>query len=213
MLPVRTDPVTDLILAEEERLRRLAGRLTRCQADADDLVQNTLLRAFRARARFEPGTSIRAWTSTILRRVFLTNMARAKRRRMETDTDAGGPLGFTAGAEPRTAPESTAELTRFFERLEDPVKRALNRLPEIYRTPLLLAVVDDLTHAEIAVKLGVPEGTVMSRTHRARESMKRDLVDFGFIWGDAKLRERWRVISRLATCAFDSETIERQLAV
>ena len=55
-----------LILAEEERLRRLAQRLTRCAADADDLVQDTLLRAFRARDHFEPGTSIHAWTSTIL---------------------------------------------------------------------------------------------------------------------------------------------------
>src|SRR5262245_52803943 len=100
LAPVHENP-TELILGEEGRLKRLARRLTRCQADADDLVQTTLLRAYRARSRFEPGTSIRAWTATILRRVFLTDTARSKRRGLENDTDAGEPLDHTAGDPPR----------------------------------------------------------------------------------------------------------------
>jgi RNA polymerase sigma-70 factor (ECF subfamily) len=71
------------------------------------------------------------------------------------------------------APLSHEEL---FERLDDPVKRALERVPDVYRVPFLLSLVEDLTCAEIARRLRVPEGTVMSRIHRAREHMKRELV-------------------------------------
>jgi RNA polymerase sigma-70 factor (ECF subfamily) len=170
------DQTVRLILAEESRLRRVATRLTRCAADADDLVQDTLMRAFRARRRFQPGTSIRAWTTTILRRVFLTDTLRAKRRRLETDTDAGEPLERTPGTTSPTSRDTTLTLEALSERLEDPIKRALDRVPDVYRTPFLMSIVESLTCAEIARRLGVPDGTVMSRIHRARESMKRDLL-------------------------------------
>jgi RNA polymerase sigma-70 factor (ECF subfamily) len=170
------DQTVDLILAEEDRLRRVARRLTRCAADADDLVQDTLMRAFRARNRFEPGTSIRAWTTTILRRVLLTDVMRSRRRKLATDTDAGSPLDRAPGAAAPSSCERTTTIEALSERLEDPVKRALERVPEVYRTPFLLAIVEELTCAEIATRLDVPVGTVMSRIHRARETMKRDLV-------------------------------------
>ena len=179
MSPTCVDQTVSLILAEEARLRRVATRLTRCAADADDLVQDTLMRAFRARRRFQPGTSIRAWTTTILRRVFLTDTLRAKRRRLETDTDAGEPLERTPGATSPTSRDSTLSREALSERLEDPVKRALDRVPDVYRTPFLMSIVESLTCAEIARRLGVPDGTVMSRIHRARESMKRDLLHAG----------------------------------
>jgi len=184
------DQTVNLILAEEDRLRRVARRLTRCAADADDLVQDTLLRAFRARGRFQPGTSIRAWTTTILRRVLLTDVMRARRRRLATDTDAGGPLDRAPGAAAPSSCEKTTSIAALSERLEDPVKRALERVPEVYRTPFLLAIVENLTCAEIAQRLEVPVGTVMSRIHRARETMKRDLIHV-----------RGRVASRGATAA------------
>ena len=177
MLQTSQQPATvDLILAEQEHLQRVARRLTRCESDADDLVQDTLLRACRACARFKPGTSIRAWTTTILRRVFLTDAIRTKRRGLETDTDAGEPLDRTSGAPPETLNDQPPSLQALSEYLDDPVKRALDRVPEVYRLPFYLAVIEDLTCAEIARRLGVPEGTVMSRIHRARERLKRDLV-------------------------------------
>jgi RNA polymerase sigma factor (sigma-70 family) len=166
----------DLILAEQTHLHRVARRLTRCDADADDLVGDTLLRAYSARSRFAPGTSIRAWTTTILRRVFLSRIACVKRRRLETDTDSGGPLERATAAATTIADESPLTRAALSERLEDPVKRALDRLPEVYRTPLFLAVTEGLTCGEIAHRLSVPEGTVMSRIHRARERLKHDLV-------------------------------------
>jgi len=170
------EPIVGQILAEEEHLRRVAHRLTRCDADADDLVQDTLFRAYRARDRFQPGTSIRAWTTTILRRVFLTGAIRTRRRGLETDTDAGEPLAQTSGRAPETTRDHPASIDRIAEQLEDPVKRALLRVPEIYQLPFYLSVIEDLTCSEIAERLGVPEGTVMSRIHRARERLKRDLV-------------------------------------
>jgi RNA polymerase sigma-70 factor (ECF subfamily) len=176
MSPTSADQTVSLILAEETRLRRVATRLTRCAADADDLVQDTLMRAFRARRRFQPGTSIRAWTTTILRRVFLTDALRAKRRRLETDTDAGEPLERAHGAITPTSRDAALTREALSERLEDPVKRALDRVPDVYRTPFLMSIVESLTCAEIARRLDVPDGTVMSRIHRARESMKRDLL-------------------------------------
>jgi RNA polymerase sigma-70 factor (ECF subfamily) len=197
MITTRNDLTTDLILAEEPVLRRLARRLTRCEADAEDLVQNTLLRAFRARGRFEPGTSIRAWTATILRRVFLTDVVRAKRRGLETDTDAGDPLEHAPGALAPSSQEETPNFEHLVERLEDPVKRALKRVPEVYRTPFLLAIVEDLTCSEIARRLSIPEGTAMSRIHRAREHLKRDLVYQRAEEPVAAPRRRWGVLGRI----------------
>jgi RNA polymerase sigma-70 factor (ECF subfamily) len=178
MISIATRPegVTELILAEELHLRRVARRLVRCQSDADDLVQDTLLRAFRARDRFEPGTSVRAWTTTILRRVFLTGVNRGLRRGLETDTDAGEPLERTPGAAGSSFDDAAPAMEAVLDRLDDRVKTALGRVPAVYRVPFLLAVVEGLSCSEIAARLGVPAGTVMSRVHRARERLKHDLV-------------------------------------
>src|SRR5262249_11445600 len=153
-------------------LLQVARRLTRCEHDAQDLVQDTMLRAYRARERFRPGTSVRAWTTTILRRVFLTGALRSRRRGVETDTDLGGPIDRTAG----DATESSWAVGRILERLEDPIRRALERVPEVYRAPFWLAVVEELSCAEIAEHFGIPQGTAMSRIHRARERLRRDLL-------------------------------------
>lgn len=172
----KKDPaeIAKLILGEEEHLRRVARRLARCDADIEDLVQDTLLRAYRARDRFPPGTSIRAWVTTILRRVFLTGAIRTKRRGLETDTDAGEPLERTPS--PPSFSGETPTLAQIVDDLDDDVKHALDKVPEIYRVPFYLSVVEELSYADIARRLGVPEGTVMSRIHRARERLKKDLI-------------------------------------
>ena len=164
-----------VILEEQVNLRRLARRFARCDPDRDDLVQDTLLRAFRARGRFRPGTSARAWTSTILRRVFLTSALRAKRRRIETDTDAGEPLD-RAPEPPHRARERRVAIDSISEGLDDDVKRAFDGLPDLYRVPFFLLSVEQLTCVEIGARLGVPKGTVMSRIHRARERLRTELV-------------------------------------
>jgi RNA polymerase sigma-70 factor (ECF subfamily) len=173
MLDSRSDPVTSLILAEESRLFRTAMRLARCEADALDLVQSTLMRAYRARRRFKPGTSIRAWTSTIMRRVFLTDVIRAKRRATKPDSDA---LALVIGRPWRPEDEQPTSMGRLVEGLDGRTRRALERLPKYYREAFLLSVVEELSCADVARRLGVAEGTAMSRIHRARERLKSDLV-------------------------------------
>ena len=88
----------------------------------------------------------------------------------------GEPLERTPGSPPVTYADNAPTLQALGECLDDSVKRALDRVPEVYRVPFYLAVIEDLTCAEIARRLAVPEGTVMSRIHRARERLKRDLV-------------------------------------
>jgi RNA polymerase sigma-70 factor (ECF subfamily) len=170
------DETTDLILGEEPNLRGVARRLVRCDSDADDLVQDTLLRAYHARRRFRPGSSVRAWTSTILRRLFLTRAVRAKRRGTQTDTDSGGMLDAAVGRTSSPHDDPAADFEALGERLDDEVKRALDRIPEIYRTSFFLSAVRNLTCAEIALQLSVAPGTVMSRVHRARERLRDDLA-------------------------------------
>jgi len=170
------DATVDLILGEEQHLRIVARRLAGCGSDVDDLVQDTLLRAYRARARFRPGTSVRTWTTTILRRCFLTGVRRAKRRGLQTDTDAGRPLEAAADR-----PESPLANPMFDDQalddwLDDTVKRALHRIPDVYRTPFVLSALRDMSYQAIGQHLHVPLGTVMSRVHRARVRLRRDLA-------------------------------------
>jgi RNA polymerase sigma-70 factor (ECF subfamily) len=170
------DSTADLILGEEQHLRIVARRLARCESDADDLVQETLLKAYGARARFRPGTSVRAWTTTILRRCFLGGALRAKRRGLLTDTDAGGPLDVALDRPQSPLANPTLDDQAIDEWLDDNVKRALHRVPDVYRTPFVLAAIRDMSYQAIGKTLQVPVGTVMSRIHRARIRLRRDLA-------------------------------------
>lgn len=161
---------TDKILVEQPFLRRLAVRLVGQRDDADDLVQETLLRAYRARDRFRTGSSMRAWLATILRRLFLTAAYKDQRRRTETDTDLGEPLGLLYDTG-EVARDGVAYDTAL-EHVDDRVRRAFVRLPDSYRTPFVLFALDGLTYTEIASRLAIPVGTVMSRIHRARTKLK-----------------------------------------
>lgn len=170
------DETTLGILAEAPFLVRLARRLTPRTSDADDLVQETLFRAWKARDRFIRGTSLRAWLATILRRQFLTAAIRDRRRGTLTDTDCGEPLSLAGG---RRADLSELPYEKVLERVDDRVRDAFGRLPAIFREPFVLFVLEGLSYAEIAQRLGVPAGTVMSRIHRARGRLRRTLGDAG----------------------------------
>jgi RNA polymerase sigma-70 factor (ECF subfamily) len=150
-------------------LRRTAVRLARCRADAEDLVQETCLRAYRCFHRFEPGTDLRAWLFTILYRVRIDAIRRSGRRPRTVALAGDGPV-----APP--APE-----TRHVG--EEQVARAVQRLPEAFRSAVLLRDVHELTYAEIAARLQVPVGTVMSRIHRGRgllrHALRRDAASLG----------------------------------
>jgi RNA polymerase sigma-70 factor (ECF subfamily) len=162
---------TQLILAEQPFLRGVAMRLARQNADAHDLVQETMLRAYAARRRFVAGTSIRAWLKTILRRVFLTRLRTERRRATHTNTDSDDVLSLVCDAGEGHAGAEQAEdqgLPPLLDRVEDDVKRAFDRLPGADRELFILVVRDGLSYREIARRLRMPIGTVMSRMHRAR---------------------------------------------
>ncbi len=152
-----------------DSLYRAALRLTRVPADAEDLVQDTYLKAFRAADTFKPGTNMRAWLFTILH-----NTARNRARDRARDTvavdseavdraaDAPPPAGRSAGA------GETPETLLLRETLAPELQAAIDELPEAFRQAVWLRDVEEFSYAEIAGMLGIPQGTVMSRISRGR---------------------------------------------
>ena len=159
------------------QLYSAALRMTRNRADAEDLLQETFLRAYRSAHTFTPGSNLRAWLYRILTNAYISSYQAKQRRPVEVELDdstdrlasrrPGGP-GTVRGAE-----ESLMELLA-----DDEVKSALEELPEQYRLPVLLADVEGFSYREIAEMLDVPIGTVMSRLHRGRKAMYRRLYDY-----------------------------------
>jgi RNA polymerase sigma-70 factor (ECF subfamily) len=155
-------------LAYLDSVYRTARRLTRVPADAEDLVQDTYLKAFRAADRFEPGTNLRAWLFTILH-----NSARNRARDQARDTvtidsdavdraaDARWSDGAFGGAE-------TPEALLLRDTLAPDLQSAIDALPDVFRQAVWLRDVEEFSYAEIAEVLSIPVGTVMSRLSRGR---------------------------------------------
>src|SRR3982751_3848202 len=154
--------VREAMLAALPNLRAFAGSLTHNLDAADDLVQDTILRAWKSIDRFEVGTNLNAWLFTILRNGFYSQH-RKKRREVED------PDGSFAGRL-RTAPEQPAKCD-----VQDMLK-ALAKLPVEHREALLLTVAEGLSYEEAAQVCGVPVGTIKSRTFRARAGLARLLA-------------------------------------
>jgi len=157
-----------------------ALRMTRNPSDAEDLVQETYLKAYRAFATFQEGTNLKSWLYKILTNTFI-NSYRAKRRRpAETELDDVEDLYLyrRLGGNQATALGRSAEdlvLDRF---TESDVKTAVESLPEAFRLAVLLADVEGFSYKEIAEILEVPIGTVMSRLHRGRRALEKALASF-----------------------------------
>ena len=157
-----------------------ALRMTRNPADAEDLVQETYLKAYRGFGSFEQGTNLKAWLYRILTNTFINRYRAAKRRPDETDLDdvedfylyrrLGGLEEARAG---RSAED---ELMDLFSEAE--VKAAVDALPEQFRMAVLLADVEGFSYKEIASILEIPIGTVMSRLHRGRKNLQKALFEF-----------------------------------
>lgn len=161
----------------EQALRHLdalyatALRLTRRSAEAEDLVQETIMRAYSSFERFEPGTNCRAWIFRILMNTFINGYRRRRRERALFDTSHDSALIEHLARAPGRI--DVADLA-----LDDEVTRALDELPEEYRAVVLLVDVSDLSYKEVAQVLGCPLGTVMSRLHRARRALQRRLGEY-----------------------------------
>ena len=157
-----------------------ALRMTRNPADAEDLVQETILRAYRGFGGFEEGTNLRAWLYRILTNTYI-NAYRAKQRRPERPTSTRSRTctstdGSAASRQALAGRSAEDELMDLFTETE--IKEALEALPEQFRMAVLLADVEGFSYKEIAEILDVPIGTVMSRLHRGRKALQKPLYEF-----------------------------------
>lgn len=172
-------------LVHLDSLYRMALRLTRNAAEADDLVQETMLKAYRAWDQFEKGTNAKGWLLTILRHAFINEYRRRSRHPETVDLDAIEPFSVFSDLQDDD-PQGT-----FFDRIvDDEVLRAIDGLPEQFRETVVLSDVEGLSYEEIARVLSVPVGTVKSRLFRARHLLQQKLYDYalgmGYIKGTAK---------------------------
>lgn len=162
------------------QLYSAALRMTRNQADAEDLVQDTYLRAYRSYHTFSEGTNLRAWLFRIMTNAFINSYRAKQRRPVETDLAEVEDLYLyrRLPALERAAASQSAEAQFLDLFTDDEVKGALEGLPENFRLPVLLADVEGFSYREIAEMLDIPVGTVMSRLHRGRKSMQRALYAY-----------------------------------
>lgn len=165
----------ELLAPHFDPLFGFALRMTKNRPDAEDLLQESIYRAYRSLARFQRGTNFKAWMFRIVTNTFISKK-RSERR-------APVLVAELEVRDPRDGEELTAELRDaatdwdrvYSEHVEDEVKHAVDELPEEFRAPLLLSSLGGLRYKEIAEVLHVPIGTVMSRLFRARQRLRRSL--------------------------------------
>lgn len=159
-----------------DRMYGAALRLTRSESDAEDLVQDALLKAYRFYDRFEAGTNLKAWLLKILTNTFINRYRRTVRERKVFDGVVAKPVG--EGVMSRAAMRGLTNPIEDAQRriLAREIQSAIDELPEDYRLMILLADVEELSYKEIAEALGCPIGTVMSRLHRARKTLQKKLI-------------------------------------
>jgi len=161
-------------------LFNLAVNLTRNRRDAEDLVQETYLRAFRFFDSYEPGTHVKAWLFRILRNTFINRYRAAKVRPEEVDFDKiedGYERAVDETFLSAKRPPSPERLVMDGV-LDEEVQRAIEGLPEEYRSVVLMALVEEMSYKEIAAALSIPLGTVMSRLHRGRRMLQAELLEY-----------------------------------
>jgi len=159
---VRKDLETEA-LSHIDRLYATALRLTANPADAEDLVQETFLKAFRSAGQFEPGTHLKAWMFTILHNTFLNTRRQARRSATTADSDA-----VERAAESLEGARPSPEELLLQDALAPDLKATLEAMPEAFRQAVWLRDVEEFSYAEIARMLQIPVGTVMSRISRGR---------------------------------------------
>ncbi len=170
----------EVALPHIDSLYNLALNLTRNRKDAEDLVQETYLRAYRFFDSYKTGTRIRAWLFRILRNTFINRYRASKVRPEQVDFEKVEAVYETLATEAaeRRNPQLSPEDRVMHGVLDATVQDALDELPEEYRLVVLLAFVEDLSYREIAETLSIPVGTVMSRLHRGRKLLQTALFEY-----------------------------------
>ena len=154
-----------------------ALRMTRNASDAEDLVQETYLKAYRAYERFEAGTNLKAWMYRILTNTYINKYRKQQRRPSEVELGELQDLYLYKRLGEASGATQSAEEDMLDAFVDTDVIEALEALPETFRLPVLLADVDGFSYKEIAEMLDIPIGTVMSRLHRGRKALQKKLWD------------------------------------
>jgi RNA polymerase sigma-70 factor (ECF subfamily) len=153
-----------------------ALRLTSDPSDAEDLVQDTIVKAYRFFSSYEKGTNAKAWLFRILKNSYINNYRKKSKQPNQVDYDEVSTFYETIRAE-RTD-TSDLEDKMFRDLIDDDISQALEELPEDFRTVVLLCDVEGFTYEEIANMLDVPIGTIRSRLHRGRNLLKAQLQEY-----------------------------------
>ncbi|HVH40371.1 MAG TPA: sigma-70 family RNA polymerase sigma factor [Gemmatimonadaceae bacterium] len=164
-----------LALAAMDDVYRFARSLTRDEADAEDVVQEAYLRAFRSWHTFQPGTDVRRWLFTIARNVFLRSKEKA-RREVTLDEDGAEAVDAAAAVESWVMRGLNPILDR--ADLGPAIQAALDELPATYRDAVVLVDLEDQAYEDAAAVLGIPIGTVRSRLFRGRKLLQEKLATF-----------------------------------
>ncbi len=184
--PAVRDELRRGLVAISPELFGRALRLSRSPHVAEDLVQDTIERAIRFQAQYEPGTNLRAWMYQILFSVFVTRCRRLRRERNAMGVLATDPCEWTA-----------AEHAKASAGLTPSMKRALKSLPASFRKAVTLVDLQELPYKDAAEKMGVPVGTVMSRLHRGRK-MLAEIIRENERKGDKRAELRGIILSMAA---------------
>lgn len=179
----------DILLREHiNGLYSLALRMTRNQLDAEDLVQDTALKAYRFFHKFEPGSNFKAWIYRILTNNFINIYRKNKKKPERVDIDK---VDFKLGEKKSGYWERLNDRSNGYDYedlFDDEINAAIDNLPDEYRIVVLLSDVEGFSYKEIAEIIGHPMGTVMSRLHRGRKMLQRSLLRYarenGYIYSD-----------------------------
>ena len=171
------------------QLYSAALRMTRNPADAEDVVQETFLKAYRAYDSFTEGTNLKAWLYRILTNTYINKYRKAQRRPNEVELGELQDLYLYKRLGESSGATESAESTALDMFVDEDIVDAIESLPENFRLPVLYADVDGFSYKEIAEILDIPIGTVMSRLHRGRKALQRKLwnlaVEHGLVEPDA----------------------------
>ena len=164
------------MLPHLDAMYNFALRLTYDATDAEDLVQESLVKAYRFFHSYEKGTNARAWLFRILRNSFINNYRKQSRQPQQIDYDEVSSFYETIRSEQSDTTDMEDKMYR--EMMDDEVSEALARLPEDFRTVVMLCDVENFTYEEIANMLDVPIGTIRSRLHRGRNLLRSQIEKY-----------------------------------